>query len=267
MPPVVRLLAPSWVGLLATAVTVAAAGVAGATHGVARGVWVAVAALAALLQFAGNRAVARVREGQVADAAQLAEDVRTGDHVAVGAALVPLLRLVAQVHEHPPGAERTALRRAAVTGVLAASAASLGPIGEVRACWYALDVGPAGDLRGLRHDDYAGRPDQPRTRFDAATPTGRRVLDAVLADDRVFVADVRSQPPEAWEDDEHPTGAYVTFLAVPVRGEEQIHGMLSVDAVHPGTLVLARDEPIMLIFARILAAVLAEPVDLDPAPD
>lgn len=265
-PRLRHVLATSWVGLGATAGTVAAAALIGTTHGAAKVVWVAAAVAAALAQFAANRSAQAEHEAQVATADAILTRARTEAHVAVGAALVPLLRLVAQVHEEPDDDERHALRRTAVVAVLAAVAASLGPVGEIRACWFVLDISPAGELRGLRYDVASGRSDEPRLRFDASTPVGRDVMRMVLADGRAFVADLDRGRPPAWSPQDRPTGSYTSFLAVPVRTERQVHGMLSVDAAHPGSLDLERDEPLVLTFARVLAAALAQPVDREGGP-
>ena len=248
----------TWTGLALTALTVVAAALLGFTHGAARVVWLVVSALAALVLFAANRAHEAVRAARDAEVEELAERARVKEHGVVASAVVPLLRLVNQIHEEPDPGVRAGLRRQAVTGVLGSCTAVCGPLGEMRACWYALDVRPDGTVQGLRFVEYAGRTDEPRVRFDASTATGRQVLDSLLADEQVFVADLRVTRPPAWGPGEEPSGHYESFLAVPVRGEHQVHGMLTIDARHGGGLVAERDEPLVTLLARVLAAALAE---------
>ncbi len=251
-------------GLAITAATVVSSALVGFTSGVARWVWLGVAVVAALVLFGANRVHELDRAAREAEIEDLAESVRVKEHGAIASAVVPLLRLVDQIHEESGLAERAALRAQTVTGVLNAAAALCGPVGEVRACWYVLDVDPSGVVRGLRYVAAAGRSDEPRVRFDAAAETGREVLASLLADERVFIADVHATRPPAWSPQEVPSGRYTAFLAVPVRGERQVHGMLTIDARHAGVLVAERDEPLILVLARVLAAALAERFEEDP---
>ena len=255
--------ASTWAGLALTALAVVSAALLGFTHGVARVLWLVVGAAATLVLFAANRAHDAERAARDAEVEELAESVRVKEHGAMASAVVPLLRLVNQVHEEPDPGERASLRRQAVTGVLNSCTAVCGPLGEVRACWYALDVHADGTVRGLRFVEYAGRADEPRVRFDASTATGRQVVDSLLADEQVFVADLRVTRPPAWDPADEASGHYVSFLAVPVRGEHQVHGMLTIDARHGGVLSAERDEPLIMLLARVLAAALAERFEED----
>ena len=253
----------TWTGLAVTAVAVASSALIGFATGAVRWVWLGVAVVAALLLFAVNRVHEIDRAAREAEVEDLAESVRVTEHGAIASAVVPLLRLVNQIHEEPDPTARVGLRRQAVTGVLNSCTAVCGPLGEVRACWYALDVHADGTVAGLRFVEYAGRSDEPRVRFDATTVTGRQVLQAVLADEKVFVADLHAERPPAWGPADTASGHYVSFLAVPVRGEHQVHGMLTIDARHGGILSAERDEPLIMLLARVLASALAERFDED----
>lgn len=253
----------TWTGLVVTALAVGSAALLGFTDGAVRVVWLVVAVAASSVLFAANRAHEAQRSARETEVEELAESVRVKEHVAIASSVVPLLRLVNQIHEEPDPGERGALRGQAVTGVLNACVAACGPVGEVRACWYALDVDPEGTARGLRYLGYAGRADEPRVRFDTETVTGRRVLASLLADERVFIADVHATRPPGWSAHEVASERYAAFLAVPVRGERQVHGMLTIDSRHAGVLVAERDEPLVLVLARVLAAALAERFDDD----
>lgn len=253
----------TWTGLTLTTLAVLSAAMLGLTHGVARVLWSVVGLIAALVLFVANRAHEAERAARDTEVEDLAEAARVTAHGAIASAVVPLLRLVNQIHEEPDPHARSSLRRQAVTGVLNSCTAVCGPLGEVRACWYALDVHADGRVLGLRFDEYAGRPDEPRVRFDASTATGRQVLDSLLADEQVFVADLRVTRPPAWDPSDVASGHYVSFLAVPVRGEHQVHGMLTIDARHGGVLTAERDEPLITLLARVLAAALAERFEED----
>lgn len=190
----------------------------------------------------------RADEGITENAEQLAEDVLTTTHAALSGAFVPLLRVLAQIEEAENEARRSRLRAAAIASVVHAAPAVLGP-DRTRACYFALEYEPGG-LARLRFHSSAGREDEPRTRFDPQTPSGEAAMKMVVEDGHTFCEDTELSPPPGWEDHPHQ---YRTFISVPVRGDQIIVGMLTVDAPSPGDLSIRRDLPILLVLARILA--------------
>lgn len=170
-------------------------------------------------------------------------------HSALSGAFTPMLELLAQLQETQDEGKATALRLAMITSVVYAASAVL-PASDVRACYFVLE-GDQGVPTRLRFEQSAGRADASKSAFEAGTVAGDAAIAMVVNDERMFCRDVEAVPPEGWDGHTH---AYRTFLSVPVRGSDQGLGMLTVDAKSPGDLVLARDEPILVVLAKILAA-------------
>lgn len=224
-------------------------GWAAVTHGTARvvlvGTAVVVTAVQQLSQWARDKADERATE----TVERIAEDIRSTTNAALSGAFMPLLRLLARIEEAENETERAKLREAAIASVVHAAPAILGP-DHTRACFFILEADSSeGEVR-LRFHTAAGRVDEPHTRFDPSTAAGRAALRMLTEDEHTFCEDTESSPPPGWNEHLHQ---YRTFLSVPVRGDQELIGMLTVDAPSPGDLSIDRDLPILLVLARILA--------------
>lgn len=223
----------------------------GVTHGKGKAALIVGAILLAGVQVA----VQGVREETAKEAErsreQVEEDTRRATNVAVSSTLGPILRLVLELLETDSELRRVTLRAEIVVAVVTAAVASVGPDEGVRASFFILDVDEAGNPIRLHWSGrMAGRADEPKSVFEAGTPTGDAAIATVVDDAILFCDDVDTNPPAGWDDHPH---SYRTFLAVPVRGAELASGMLTVDALNPGDLELERDKHVLLVLARILA--------------
>ncbi|MHA3704145.1 GAF domain-containing protein [Jatrophihabitans sp. YIM 134969] len=250
-PRLVAFLARPSVGAALTAVVFVLGFLASVSTDWTRWLYGGLALLATVAAYLTNLAVQQRERDQVLSAEELAESVRRRVNVAVSSALNPLLRIVAQVHEEPDDVERHAFRRGAVLAALAGVATSIGPPSLTRACYFELDLDPSGVPRRLSFVAASGRADEPHTVFEGGTRAGDAALQMIHDDVTVFCRDTAQDAPPGWTDHPH---RYRTFTAVPVRGDREVFGMLTVDCPHPGDLVRDRDEPLIVLFARVLAA-------------
>jgi GAF domain-containing protein len=140
--------------------------------------------------------------------------------------------------------------RASILSAVIAGAPAILKAERVRACYFKIERADDGSVAGLRYVRSGGRADEPRTVFEAGHPVGDGAIQMVLNDEVIFCDDTDTNPPASWTD--HPHN-YRTFLSVPVRGQKQVFGMLSVDAPNPGDLSIESDAPILTVLARILA--------------
>ena len=239
------------VGAVLTAVVFVLGFLASVSTDWSRWLWGALALVATLAAYLTNQAVQQRERDQVLSAEKLAESVRRRVNVAVSSALTPLLRIVAQVHEEPDDVQRHAFRVGAVPAALAGVASTIGPPDLTRACYFRLDVDPFGVPRRLGFVAASGRTDEPHTTFEHGSRAGDAALRMIHDDVTVFCRDTEVDAPPGWTSHPH---RYRTFMAVPVRADREVFGMLTVDCPHPGDLVRERDEPLVELFARVLAA-------------
>jgi hypothetical protein len=224
-------------------------GGAAVTNGAVRIVLLAGVVAVTGIQQAGQWVRDKADERATTSAERIAEDIRSTTNAALSGAFMPLLRLLAKIEEADSEDERAKLREAAIASVVHAAPAVLGP-DNTRASYFVLEAESAGEPLRLRFHTAAGRVDEPHTVFDASTEAGKAAFQMLIEDEYTFCDDTVAAPPAGWQ--EHPH-QYRTFLAVPVRGDLEIVGMLTVDAPSPGDLSIDLDLPIMLVLARILA--------------
>jgi transcriptional regulator with GAF, ATPase, and Fis domain len=224
-------------------------GWAAVTHGVVRVVLVGGAVLVTTVQQLSQWARDKADDRATGTVERIAEEIRSTTNAALSGAFMPLLRLLAKIEEAENETERAKLREAAIASVVHAAPAVLGP-DNTRACFFVLENDPLDGLLRLRFHTAAGRVDEPHTRFEPSTAAGQAAFQMLIEDEYTFCEDTASSPPPGWNDHPHQ---YRTFLSVPVRGDQEIVGMLTVDAPSPGDLSIDRDLPILLVLARILA--------------
>ncbi|HEV2885474.1 MAG TPA: GAF domain-containing protein [Jatrophihabitans sp.] len=224
-------------------------GWAAVTHGAVRALLVGGAVTVTGIQQISQWARDKADEQATGTAEMIAEEIRSTTNAALSGAFMPLLRLLAKIEEAENETERAKLREAAIASVVHAAPAVLGP-DNTRACFFVLENDSSDGSPRLRFHTAAGRVDEPHTRFEPSTAAGRAAFGMLVKDEYTFCEDTMASPPTGWEDHTHQ---YRTFLSVPVRGDLEIVGMLTVDAPSPGDLNLDRDLPILLVLARILA--------------
>lgn len=179
-------------------------------------------------------------------------DVRVETRVAMNDALDPVLRLLGQLALEDDPAVREQRRAQAVPLVLLTAAEFIGPA-RARACWFRLEAGPP---TTLAPDSAAGRAGSPTTTFTAGTPAGDAAIGLVLADEDLLCEDLESAPPLGW--DLSRERDYRTFISVSVIAGDTAYGMLTLDAVEPGTLDV-EDKALLRLMAGVLAVALSIP--------
>jgi hypothetical protein len=238
-----------WLIFVLTLIAAAAAALASVNHGSLR-VWLYVgggvtAGLLLWSQYLRDDAAERAKNAAVTEA----DNVRVISNDLINNALSPLLRVLAQIDESNDPDEQQQLWGAFEHGVVAAVPTAL-VASDLRCCFFLLESETDGSPKALKIRYPSGRADQPHTTFKSDTPEGQAAIKMLLDDSFTFCADTETSPPPGWQDHPHD---YRTFLSVPVRGQDAVVGMLTVDGLHPGDLVLERDKPILALFARILA--------------
>lgn len=191
-----------------------------------------------LRQWRASRAEASAEEREI--------EARVETRMAINDALDPVLRMVARSVAEPDPEVRERLAAQTVSLVLMTASEFIGP-DRSRACWYRLDAGPPGRLVPVEH---AGRAGPPTTHFVEGSTAGDAAIDLVLTDGALRCEDVLSAPPPGWSLDRAP--AYRTFVAVATVGDDAAYGMLTLDALDPGSLS-ADDEGLLRLVSGVLA--------------
>lgn len=150
--------------------------------------------------------------------------------LALDDALDPVVRLLGELALEKRTLNREQIRAQAVPLVLATAAQLIGPE-RSRACWFTFDPGPP---RQLVPVEAVGRAGQPTQTFVEGTPQGDAAVQLVLEDKELRVVDVEVDPPPGWDLDREQT--YRTFIAVSVTAGDVAYGMLTLDALEPGSL-------------------------------
>ena len=99
-------------------------------------------------------------------------------------------------------------------------------------------------------------PAAPTTTFTAGTPAGDAAIGLVLSDEDLLCEDLESAPPLGW--DLSKERDYRTFISVSVIAGDIAYGMLTLDAVEPGTLDV-EDKALLRLMAGVLAVALSIP--------
>ena len=191
--------------------------------------WVAVQALATAAAFLIPQ-IRQIRsEQRQAEAEESEFDTRVEVKLALNDALEPVVRLLGEIAQEPKRATRDQLRAQAVPLVLVTAAGLTGE-DRVRACWFALDPGPPGRLEP---QESLGRAGPVTTVFTAGTPEGDTAL-ALVTDNRPLRLDTLAEVETGlWRLEEDP--AYESLLVVPVTVANVAFGMITLDALEPGT--------------------------------
>ena len=90
----------------------------------------------------------------------------------------------------------------------------------------------------------------------AGTTAGDAAIGLVLADEDLLCEDLESAPPLGW--DLAKERDYRTFISVSVIAGDTAYGMLTLDAVEPGTLDV-EDKALLRLMAGVLAVALSIP--------
>jgi transcriptional regulator with GAF, ATPase, and Fis domain len=177
-------------------------------------------------------------------------EVRVETRVAINDALDPVLRLLGNLALEEQPEHRLALRAQAVPLVLATAAEFIGP-SRSRACWFRLDQGPP---VSLVPESSVGRAGSPTTTFESGTESGDATIGMVLADEDRMCPDIEAETPPGW--DAAKVRDYRTFISVSVIAGDTAYGMLTLDAVEPGTLSV-EDKGLLRLMAGMLAVALS----------
>jgi hypothetical protein len=91
----------------------------------------------------------------------------------------------------------------------------------------------------------------PAGAFSVDTPRGQAAIDFVLADNGPeLVADVKKENRDGWGGSGN---GYRTYISAPIVSESGYHGMLTIDAPHPGDLT-QQDKRVVGLAASLLSA-------------
>ena len=245
---------PLW--LVVVVVAAATSPLAASLMRSASGGWFAVLVVTQILATAVAAGVPlwrqRVAVRSEATAEERELEARVETRVALNDALDAILRLLGTIALEEDVTEREQRRAQAVPLVLLTAAEFIGP-DRARACWFRLDAGPP---TTLVPDSAAGRSGSPTTTFVAGTPSGDAAIGLVLADEDLLCEDVEADPPPGW--DLSKERDYRTFISVSVIAGDTAYGMLTLDAVEPGTLDV-EDMALLRLMAGVLAVALSIP--------
>ncbi|SER22226.1 GAF domain-containing protein [Microlunatus flavus] len=207
--------------------------------------WAVVQALATAAAFLIPQ-VRQIRsEQRQAKAEEREFDTRVEVKLALNDALEPVVRLLGEIAQEPRRGPRDQLRAQAVPLVLTTAAGLTGE-DRVRACWFALDPGPP---QRLEPQESLGRAGPVTTVFTGGTPAGDAAL-ALVTDNRPLRVDAMAEVPAGqWQLED--VDGYESLLVVPVTVANVAFGMITLDALEPGTF---DDDDVALL--RLMAGLL-----------
>ena len=221
------------------------------------GWWVLGAALCAggalvVAEARKRQADARRRDGEIAETA-----ARTASRVAMVAALQPVaISLTGIVTSNK--SERQQLLGTVTQAIVVAAVRQVSADG-VRGGWFAHGHDEAG-RRVLRRTCSDGRNDTTdHTEFVEGTTEGDAALRMVDTEGHLYVPDLQDEPPIGWDPDR--IRRYRTFISVGLSAKDEALGMLTVDALEPGSLT-DDDLQTVILLASMLRVGLAS--DLPP---
>ncbi|HEV2783364.1 MAG TPA: hypothetical protein VGX25_28610 [Actinophytocola sp.] len=182
-----------------------------------------------------------------ADAVAAAQAARAAMRITLEDALDPFVHVVGALTT-AKGADKARLRGAAVQ-LTVATIAGLAGAERVRVCFFELE---SGRPRRLRPERFAGRAGAPTVTLTEGEPAGDAALRMISRRAWTFIDDTRREPlPFSWDG----SPEYRTVLLGPVATPEEVVGMLTVDALHPGELATV-DPTLVRLLADLLAAAL-----------
>ena len=191
--------------------------------------WVVVQALATAAAFLIPQ-MRQIRSEQRQARAEESEfDTRVEVKLALNDALEPVVRLLGEIAQEPKRAPRDQLRAQAVPLVLTTAAGLTGE-DRVRASWFALDPGPPGRLEP---QESLGRAGPVTTVFTAGTPAGDAALQLVTENRPLRLDALAETSADLWRLDGE--ARYESLLVVPVTVANVAFGMITLDALEPGT--------------------------------
>lgn len=191
--------------------------------------WVVVQALSTAAAFLVPQMRQIRSEQRQAKAEESEFDTRVEVKLALNDALEPVVRLLGEIAQEPKRGPRDQLRAQAVPLVLTTAAGLTGE-DRVRACWFALDPGPPGRLEP---QESLGRAGPVTTVFTAGTPAGDAALELVTENRPLRLDALAETSEELWRLDDE--AGYESLLVVPVTVANVAFGMLTLDALEPGT--------------------------------
>jgi GAF domain-containing protein len=182
-----------------------------------------------------------------ADAVAAAQAARAAMRITLEDALDPFVHVLGSLTT-AKSADKARLRGAAVQ-LTVATIAALAGAERVRVCFFELESGRS---RRLRPERFAGRAGAPTVVLTEGEPAGDAALRMIDRRAWTFIDDTRREPlPFSW--DGNPE--YRTVLLGPVATPDQLIGMLTLDALHPGELAGA-DPTLVRLLADLLATAL-----------
>lgn len=182
-----------------------------------------------------------------ADAVAAARAARAAMRITLEDALDPFVHLVAGLTT-AKGSDKARLRGAAIQ-LAVATIAGMAGAERARVCFFELDAGRQRQLRPAR---FAGRAGAPSVLLTEGEPGGDAALRMIESRRWTFIDDIRREPlPFSWDADPE----YRTVLLGPVATPDELVGMLTVDALHPGELA-GVDPTLVRLLADLLAAAL-----------
>jgi hypothetical protein len=176
------------------------------------------------------------------DAEALARTAVTNYRLAVRSVLLPLTDIFDRIVTAPNETRRMEAKGAAKQAVVN-SVVQFSGVPRARSCYFEYES--LGAERRLVCSIYAGRDAKPRTIFSSAEPKHAKVFELL-----------EGRQTEFKEDAETESGSYRTYISVPVATSTEIFGLLTLDALHPGELLLHHEKE-MLLLAQLLGIALA----------
>lgn len=183
------------------------------------------------------------REQRLQSARTAAEDAVVELTLLLGTLVEPIAELISQLAATRSKPQRRELARSLTEKVVQAASAICGPneIGATRAVFFRLQ---GGQLIFVTHHGRAPRPRHELPAAAVAVAQSRR---------NALIRDVATDAPDP---SEFVGATYRTFLSCSVYSGNEVHGLLTVDAVKAGTLT-KRDLRSALVLGHLLGAGLA----------
>jgi putative methionine-R-sulfoxide reductase with GAF domain len=171
----------------------------------------------------------------------------------IGDGLEPLLQQLVVVSESLPGEARNK-ELASLVRVAIEAARHMAGQRRVRATYYRVHPRKGPKRESLLATHYTGRGTKPKTQFTRGSDAGDYVFKALGDNETIFVKDTQDCDLPGWN--RSRVRDYKTFISVPVRGEQRVYGMLTVDAPTVGELT-GNDEMFVRCVGLLLASGIA----------
>jgi GAF domain-containing protein len=185
------------------------------------------------------------------DAEQLAKAAVANYQLALRSVLLPLTdifdRIVTAPDEISQGEAKGAAKQAIVHSVVQFTA-----VPGARSCYFDYECND--HTRKLVCRIYAGRDAKPRTEFSSSDPDHREVFKLLENRQPELKENITLEDSSRFPPDRNYN--YKTYISVPVATSAEIFGLLTLDALDPGTL-LPQHKKEMLLLAQLLGIALA----------